>query len=107
MTIYGLNDNCKSHWFPASVLPTRPGYYEVGHAAQGAPAPRSKMRLIGKTRYFDGGVWLTGNDKWDGPTIFGQHASHQWRGLDESAYRKHKGRADNARLLNATSKGPA
>ena len=69
-----------SPWFPASVQPARPGIYEVGHDPETAPHPRSRYRLTGHRRMWDGITWRAGwlNEK---VSIFGTHPSHQWRGV--------------------------
>lgn len=67
-------------WFPGSVTPVRPGVYEVGHQHITAPHLRSRHRLIGHRRLWDGSTWRAGwlNEQ---VSIFGTHPSHQWRGL--------------------------
>lgn len=101
MALYGINDHRKRNWLPASCLPVRPGHYEVGHDPRTEPGRRSQMHLIGRTRYFDGAVWLTGMGKHDGPTIFGKHESHQWRGLTKKAYDQAVKRMKTAELVTA------
>jgi len=67
-------------WFPASMQPVRPGVYEVGHDPCTAPHPRSRHRLTGSRRLWDGHTWRAGwlNEQ---VSIFGTHQSHQWRGI--------------------------
>lgn len=70
-------------WFSGQVTPYRPGWYEVRMGYLLAPHPNSKAYLQGRFRYFDGKLWRAG---WLGQevSIFGQHPSHQWRGLTQA-----------------------
>lgn len=75
-----MSADARTDWFPGSVHPVRPGVYEVGHDPLTAPHYRSRHRLTGPRRYWDGSTWRAG---WLGElvSIFGTHPSHQWRGL--------------------------
>ena len=78
----GVGPQCAllTPWFPASVLPVRPGVYEVGHDPWTQPHPRSRHRLTGRRRLWDGRTWRAGwlNEQ---VSIFGTHPSHEWRGV--------------------------
>lgn len=102
MAHYGINEAAthKSRWLPASVLPVRPGFYEVGHDVSTAPGNRAFMRLTGRVRYFNGKFWSTGPDSGCN-TIFGQHVSHQWRGLTKKAYDRAVKRMRTAEFVTA------
>lgn len=72
----------KTEWFPASVKPARKGWYEVRNAWL---VEQRCHRLSGAPmRFFNGKNWRAG---WGNEliSIFGEHASHQWRGLTEKA----------------------
>lgn len=79
--------NGVTDWFPAQIKPTRVGWYEVGH---NKPVHwNSRGRLTGRPfRYWNGREWRVAapSEKWArglGPSVFGSHPSHQWRGLTE------------------------
>lgn len=85
-------------WFDATVHhPALPGYYEVRN---GAPVHhRHRAFLLGsRFRYWNGSEWLT-DDK-GGPSIFGKHVTHQWRGVRMWVLRRLSGGAD-AFLIDA------
>lgn len=74
-----------TEWFPASTKPVRDGWYEV----QSNPPLHwnHRYKLTGRPfRYWCGKQWkiASPSEAWArglGPSIFGSHPSHQWRGL--------------------------
>lgn len=70
-----------TEWYPADVKPVRKGWYEVRNAWL---VDRRSHRLVGRMRFFNGKTWRAG---WTNElvSIFGEHASHQWRGLRSPA----------------------
>ncbi len=84
----------KTDWYPASINPARPGFYEVGYGTLPRLHHSSKGYLTGNNiRYWDGVKWRCGHpdDPWGKDTsIFGTHPAHHWRGLKEQyAYEHH------------------
>lgn len=76
-----------SPWFPATINPARPGWYEVGHDPAHRVGPRSRAYLWGNRRYWDGSTWRAG---WlrETVSIMGTHPSHRWRGLTAEEWRE-------------------
>ena len=73
----------KTNWFPHYIRPVHSGWYEVGHSYK--VHPRASYYLQPSKRFWDGRTWRAG---WlsEQVSIFGNHDSHQWRGIDQKSY---------------------
>lgn len=65
-------------WFNRDVDPVHIGPYEVRNNPD-IPCPEKLKLTEAQHRFWDGKDWRTW--KGDELSIFGQHDSHQWRGL--------------------------
>jgi hypothetical protein len=74
-----VNDSPVTDWFSANTHhPALPGRYEVRNSTP--MGRRARMRLIGRFRYWSGAAWFT-DETCRFSSVFGEHSSHQWRGV--------------------------
>lgn len=69
-------------WYSGDQKPVRRGWYEVRNAPD--MSRRNRLWLLGRPwRYWTGYRWMTASPSmsWSFPSVFGEHKSHQWRGI--------------------------